>query len=429
MIIIDTKAYLLRMLLNIFILYFLILFITKDEAKPSKYVKILVLIPITFFVELFTDFSDLVPMLSSYFLLKEKGKKEIILLNKLILCLIVSYSISIISSLMMVNKLFGGINDYTYVTVQIIFECLLVTLFILLYKKLGIQEIIVKYSSITTFMCMIYLWGISFFVSYTAHQYKVFDQFIMGVSVFLVVQIIFICILGVQTTKKQKEKFEKQFKEQELIHLKKYTDQLEQSQEKLNKFKHDYKNLLLSLKEISFLKKDSDFSKQVQALDEYSNHYLAKDISSNSQQLKNIKNSYLKSLFISKIYQANEHDLDIKLECNQTIELIPIPIFDCVRILGIVFDNAIEAAKESEDQKISLMIYQDPSQLEFLLENSCKKTNIPIRKLMEKGISTKVDHKGLGLNTIQEINEKTKNMFIQYKMKDCTFTTSIILIW
>ena len=121
MIIIDTKAYLLRMLLNIFILYFLILFITKDEAKPSKYVKILVLIPITFFVELFTDFSDLVPMLSSYFLLKEKGKKEIILLNKLILCLIVSYSISIISSLMMVNKLFGGINDYTYVTVQIIF--------------------------------------------------------------------------------------------------------------------------------------------------------------------------------------------------------------------------------------------------------------------------------------------------------------------
>ena len=318
------------MLLNIFILYFLILFITKDEAKPSKYVKILVLIPITFFVELFTDFSDLVPMLSSYFLLKEKGKKEIILLNKLILCLIVSYSISIISSLMMVNKLFGGINDYTYVTVQIIFECLLVTLFILLYKKLGIQEIIVKYSSITTFMCMIYLWGISFFVSYTAHQYKVFDQFIMGVSVFLVVQIIFICILGVQTTKKQKEKFEKQFKEQELIHLKKYTDQLEQSQEKLNKFKHDYKNLLLSLKEISFLKKDSDFSKQVQALDEYSNHYLAKDISSNSQQLKNIKNSYLKSLFISKIYQANEHDLDIKLECNQTIELIPIPIFDCV---------------------------------------------------------------------------------------------------
>lgn len=101
--------------------------------------------------------------------------------------------------------------------------------------------------------------GNFFFVSYTAHQYKVFDQFIIGVSVFLVVQIIFICILGVQTTKKQKEKFEKQFKEQELIHLKKYTDQLEQSQEKLNKFKHDYKNLLLSLKEISFLKKTQIF--------------------------------------------------------------------------------------------------------------------------------------------------------------------------
>ncbi|CAD5897714.1 putative piscicolin 126 histidine kinase [Carnobacterium maltaromaticum] len=429
MIIIDTKAYLLRMLVNIFILYFLILYITKDEAKPRKYVKILVLIPITFFVELFTDFSDLVPMLSSYFFLKEKGKKEIILLNKLILCLIVSYSISIISSLMMVPRFFEGVNDYTYVIVQIIFECVLLTLFVLLYKKMAIQEIIGRYSSVTTFMCMVYLWGISFFISYTAHQYKVFDQFILGVSVFLIVQIIFICILGVRTTKKQKEKYEQQLKEQELIHLKKYTDQLEQSQEKLNKFKHDYKNLLLSLKEISCLKKDTDFLKQVQALDEYSNHYLAKDISSNYQQLKNIKNSYLKSLFISKIYQANEYQLDIQLECNQTIELIPIPIFDCVRILGIAFDNAIEAAKESEDQKISLMVYQDSSQLEFFLENSCKKTNIPIRKLMEKGISTKIDHNGLGLNTIQEINEKTKNMFIQYNMKDCMFTTSIILMW
>ncbi len=75
------------------------------------------------------------------------------------------------------------------------------------------------------------------------------------------------------------------------------------------------------------------------------------------------------------------------------------------------------------------MVYQDSSQLEFFLENSCKKTNIPIRKLMEKGISTKIDHNGLGLNTIQEINEKTKNMFIQYNMKDCMFTTSIILMW
>ncbi|GEL66775.1 sensor histidine kinase [Marinilactibacillus psychrotolerans] len=429
MIIIDTKAYLLRMLINIFIFYFLIFFVTKDEATISKYSKVIVLIPITFFIELFTDFSDLIPIISSYFFLRENGNKKIVLLNKLMLSLLVSYSISIISSLLMIPRFFQGVNDYDYVIIQIIFECFLLTIFVLLYKKVSIQKIIKSYSSITTFMCMIYLWGISFFISYTAHQYKVFDQFILGILVFLVVQTIFIFILGVRTTKKQKETYEQRLKEQELIYLKRYTDQLEQSQEKLNKFKHDYKNLLLSLKEISYLKKDIDFSKQVHELDKYSNHYFVKDISSSSQQLKNIKNSYLKSLFISKIYQANENQLDIQLECNQTIELVPIPIFDCVRILGIVLDNAIEASKESEERKLSLMIYQDDSQLEFLLENSYKGTNLSIRKLMEKGVSTKADHKGLGMNTIQEINEKTQNMFIQYKMKNSTFITSIILMW
>lgn len=415
------------MLVNIFILYFLIIFVTKDEVETGKYVKILIFIPVTFFIELFTDFSDLIPMISSYFILKEKGKKEIILLNKLGISLLVSYVISVISSLMMIPQLFQWGNDYTYIVIQIIFEFFLFIVFVLLYKKISIQKIIERYSSVTTFMCMIYLWGISFFTSYTAHQYKVFDQFILGVSVFLVVQIIFIVILGIRTTRKQKEKYEQQLKEQELIHLEKYTDQLEKNQEKLNKFKHDYKNLLLSLKEISCSGQDADFSKQVLALDEYSNHYL--DISSSSQRLKNIKNSYLKSLFISKIYQANESQVDIQLECNQTIEQVPMPIFDCIRMLGITIDNAIEAAKESEVRKISIMIYKDSSQLEFFLENSCKTTDISIRKLMEKGISTKINHQGLGLNTIQEISEKTPNMFIQYKMKDFTFTTSIILMW
>ncbi|MDD0851221.1 GHKL domain-containing protein, partial [Enterococcus faecalis] len=194
------------------------------------------------------------------------------------------------------------------------------------------------------------------------------------------------------------------------------------------KFKHDYKNLLLSLKEISSLNPDHELFEQIQQLGKYSELHLDKN-NFRYKHFHNIKNAYLKSLLISKFLQANAQQLHCQLECASQVDNIPIPIFDCIRILGIVLDNAIEAATESKHRTLSCMIYQDYQQVEFLIHNSCQKNPIPINQLVKKGISTKKKHQGLGLNTIKEINKKNQNMFVQYKKKDLVFTTQIILMW
>ena len=92
-------------------------------------------------------------------------------------------------------------------------------------------------------------------------------------------------------------------------------------------------------------------------------------------------------------------------------------------------DNAIESALESEERKISLLIYRDDRQVEFLIVNSSQELIHSIDSLVNKGVSTKKGHEGLGLNTVQEVNEKNSNMFIQYKKDHLTFTTQVILMW
>ncbi len=331
--------------------------------------------------------------------------------------MLLNQGISLISSEIMVVAFSNtGIKRYAYVLVQLALKIFLLLFFILFYQKLKIQTLLEKYNLKVTTALMIYLFSISLFISYAAHYYQIFDQFILGVIGFLIVQTIFVFFLFIRTTTKQKEHYEQQLKNQDLINLKRYTDQLEKEQDRLAKFKHDYKNLLLSLKEVSAVNPDHELFEQIQQLGKYSDLYLDKT-NFKYKHFHNIKNVYLKSLLLAKFHQANEGQLHCHLECVTPIEYIPIPIFDCVRILGIVLDNAIEAAIDTEQRSLSLMIYQDHQQIEFLIHNSCQEISIPLNQLISKGSSTKNNHQGLGLNTIQEINNKHPNMFVQYKKK------------
>ncbi|MFC0690489.1 sensor histidine kinase [Enterococcus faecalis] len=426
---IDTKAYLTRMLCTQILFYLSFLTLSGTSYSKKQLLLFSLCIPITFFVQLFTGFADILTGLVGYFLLKPKGKTDISLLNCLILCMLLNHMISLISSGIMILTFSDyGIKKYTYVFIQLFLKTLLLLFFVLLYKKLNVQILLKNYELKITTGFMIYLFAISLFVSYAAHYYQVFDKFILGVIGFLIVQTLFVLFIFIRISTKQKQQYEQQLKNQDLINLKRYTDQLEKEQERLAKFRHDYKNLLLSLKELSTINSDHELFEQIVHLEKYSDLYLNKT-NFKYDHFHNIKNVYLKSLLIAKFHQANNQQLHCQLECSKPIDMIPMPIFDCVRVLGIILDNAMEAAIESKQRFLSFMIYQNDQQIEFLIYNSCQEISIPINQLIKKGISTKKEHQGFGLNTIQEINKKNQNMFIQYKKKDLLFITQIILVW
>lgn len=428
MIQIDTKAYILRSFADILIFFILFLSVNKQGTKMKRAIMVLIFVPTTFIVQLFSGLSDIIPILAGYLFLKPKGKNDYILLNDLLLCMFINYIVAIFSSMIM---LFSTLNIHTvgfvYVYSQLLLEGFLIGTYLFFYKKKKLYLLVEKYSSESSSFLLVYLFLVTLFISYAAHYYDAYDHFVVGIVGFLILQTGLVVFLFLKMLSSQKEKYQQQLEQQQLTSLKNYTEHLEKEQEQLAKFRHDYKNLLLSLKEAASIENSESLFREIILLEEYSESYLSSK-NFDYKDFHNVHNDYLKSLLISKFNQANQQRIHCQFECSNPIVDVPIPIFDCIRVVGILLDNAIEAATESHERFLSLMIYQDDSQLECLIENSYYQTDIPMDTLQKKGRSTKQGHSGLGLNTVLDFTRKNTNMFIQYQKRDTIFSTQLILM-
>ncbi|MGG5329470.1 sensor histidine kinase [Enterococcus sp. AZ163] len=426
---IDTKAYILRMFLSSFYFYGIFFSLYRGIPLRKKMILLLVLLPITFLVEVFSDFSDVLTIVGCYYLLKSKNKTNYILLNTIILSMLLSYFVPLLVSAGIIPFIsFSGVKGWTLVIGEIFLDILALLVLLFALYRFSAERLLKKYSSQFSSILLGYLFLVALLITYAAHYYEAFDRFVVGLVIFLVVQTIFLLIVFARETARQKETFEQQLFKQQLTDLKEYADQLEENQQKMRKFQHDYKNLILSLKESSVASQDTELLQQVISLENYSDKYFA-SIAWSYNDLKNVKNTYLKSLLISKLSVIQEHQIACTLECRQEIEELPIPVFDFIRILGITLDNAIEAARGLEKPALSILLYQDNQQLECLVQNTYQESDASIPQLMQPGFSSKQDHLGLGLSNIQELKTKYPNLYVQYEKDEHTFSTQIITVF
>ena len=125
-------------------------------------------------------------------------------------------------------------------------------------------------------------------------------------------------------------------------------------------------------------------------------------------QVDSLKNSLsMEVLLKEKILMNIEVMIDLKE--------IKISAYEFCRILGILLDNAIEAAKECEEKVINVRFIKDfkVNRELVIIENSYKKVDLNIEKIFEKGYSTKKEEKdnhGLGLWTVRKILNQTDNL-------------------
>lgn len=97
------------------------------------------------------------------------------------------------------------------------------------------------------------------------------------------------------------------------------------------------------------------------------------------------------SLLTNKYHLADEKGISIKLEVFIDLTTLNIKIYEFTKILGILMDNAIEAASECEEKLINVTIRKDSKQHRQLLiiENTYLDKNIDTEKIYEKGFSSK----------------------------------------
>lgn len=198
-----------------------------------------------------------------------------------------------------------------------------------------------------------------------------------------------------------------------------YTKQLEESQRSLRQFKHDYQNILISMEAEL---KDNDNFKGLLA---YSASHLEKSKAWRFNDLDNVSDPEIKSIVISKLDNCFTNSLPVSFECRQPLrEIQGINKFDLIRLLGIAFDNAIEASENFTAPEIKVLLLNTDVGFEFEIRNKVAGT-FDTTKLQQAGVTTKEGHAGLGLASAQAIISNYNNVFLAHAIKDNWFTFTL----
>ncbi|MEX2804529.1 histidine kinase [Streptococcus sp. H31] len=136
-------------------------------------------------------------------------------------------------------------------------------------------------------------------------------------------------------------------REYELHSLSVYSKQIEGLYEELRAFRHDYANILASLKE-GIDQNNMDMVRKIYNTVLEESGHLVQNKKFDIGRLINIDNDAVKSLLSAKVLEAESYHIEVELEVKDKIGAPDIPLLDYVRLLSILCDNAIEAALEAE---------------------------------------------------------------------------------
>lgn len=189
---------------------------------------------------------------------------------------------------------------------------------------------------------------------------------------------------------------------------KEYNKSLKSMQDELHSFRHDFSNIMCTIGGYVQVK-------DIEGLSKYYSQ-IQKDVSKinnlGALNPETINHPAVFALISSKYSRALE--LGIEMNINVFIDLnkLNMKIYEFTRALGILLDNAIEAAKECDEKIINLEIRKDSSRNRQLLiiENTYNNKDVDTEKIYEKNFSTKEGNSGLGLWEVRQILKKNTNL-------------------
>lgn len=242
----------------------------------------------------------------------------------------------------------------------------------------------------------------------------------------IILQSIFISVafyFNYSINKKLLDANQQQQLQQHLSDVEEYAEYLESNEDDLRRFKHDVKNLLSSIKLASNFEAD--------VLVDYVENYVDENTLKAYKDLNHLKMKPLKSLVLTKIATMISKNINYNFECTQIIKNIPnnLQIFDLVRILGIAFDNAIEASEKNIiGRHIDIMFYKNEEQgIEVEIRNSFDNKNLDINKIFSRGFTTKKDHNGDGLFNVRELISKYSNLSLDVYTENDNFIFYLVI--
>ena len=112
-----------------------------------------------------------------------------------------------------------------------------------------------------------------------------------------------------------------------------------------------------------------------------------------------INNPGIYNLLTTKYGEAVRKGIKVNLTFLLDLNNLHMKIYEFARMLGILLDNAIDAAYESDEKVLNIVFRNDSKNNRniILIENTYKDKNVNIDEIFNKGITGKENHTGLGL--------------------------------
>jgi len=180
-----------------------------------------------------------------------------------------------------------------------------------------------------------------------------------------------------------------------------YEQDLEAIRREVRAFRHDYKNLLAGLSEQAGAGDLEQLRTALAQLDAGFDRRIGEKIQF-STQIGNLRIPQIRSLLLSKVTAMAKRRIDCRLEVLYPVEQIAMDVWDMTRCLGILLDNAVEAATETETPWVEIVLLAQGDGLSLRVSNPYTGTLNP-DKLWTEGCSTKGEGRGLGLSSYQQI--------------------------
>lgn len=204
-----------------------------------------------------------------------------------------------------------------------------------------------------------------------------------------------------------------------------YVKRLENIQQELRIIQHDYKNMISSLY-AQASDGDSDSIKSYIETKLIGVDTTVQENINQMNQVSKIELSELKGLVLTKMIEAEQNGVLLKIEAMNTVKGTEMDINDLIRCIGILLDNAIEAAQNQNKPEVSLVLLSEPDRFTAAVKNTIL-IKPDISKIWQQGYSTKGENRGLGLTSYKKILNKYANSSSQTKVTSHNFLQVLLI--
>ena len=227
-----------------------------------------------------------------------------------------------------------------------------------------------------------------------------------------------------------KEKLQEKLNQEQTLRyrdMERYSRHIEELYKEVRSFRHDYTNLLTSLR-LGIEEEDMEQIKEVYDSVLKDSSEKLQDNKYDLGRLVNIRDKALKSLLAGKFLKARDKKIVFNVEVPEEIQVEGMRLLDFLTIVSILCDNAIEASAEASQPHVSIAFFKNGAQETFIIENSIKEEGIDISEIFSFGASSKGEERGIGLYTVMKIVESHPNTSLNTTCKNQVFRQVLTMI-